>query len=170
MITSEQTSKEYFRSLTMVHLALLIGISFFTAIVYFLKYIGGLNAEDGSDLMVFQYLVPGILACCIIASYIFQKNKVKQLKQKSNLLEKLGDYRSAFIFKFALLEGPAFFAITVFLLTANDIYLIYILPIIVIFIIQRPTKDKIVMELELSKEERGLVDNPDAIVARVTVN
>ena len=111
-----------------------------------------------------------MLVCCGIASNLINKSKINKIKQKTNLLEKLGDYRSAFIIKFALLEGPAFLSITVFLLTANKVYLVYILPIIILFIILRPTKDKIVVELELNKEERDMVDNPDTVVARFTQN
>jgi len=170
MNATEQTSKEYFRSLQIVHLALLLGISSFTIIVFFLNYSGGLNIGDGNLNCIFQYIVPAMLVCCLIASNLINKSKINKIKQKTNLLDKLGDYRSAFIIKFALLEGPAFFAIVVFLLTANEVYLIYILPIIILFIILRPTKDKIIMELELNNDERAKVNNPDSIVARFTAN
>ena len=129
----EQTSKEYFKILKIMHLALLIGLSAFTLIVYLLSINGGIIA-DNSDLdNLFQYIAPTLIVSGIIASYLIQKNKVNKIKLKTNVIEKLTDYRSAFIIKFALLEAPAFFAIVIFILTANLIYLVYIMPIIILF-------------------------------------
>lgn len=64
-------------------------------------------------------------------------------------------YQSATIVRLALLEGPSLFGIVGFLLTGNLIFLGISGALIACFIYQRPTRQKIEDDLNLSYEEKA---------------
>ena len=41
---------------------------------------------------------------------------------------------------------------------------------IVLFIMNRPTKEKAINDLELNQKERALIEDPEAIVAEIKIN
>ena len=166
----DQTSKQYFKSMQIVHMALVLGVTSFTIIAFFLNYKGQFSSDDGYITHIFHIVTPILFACCIIASIMIHKLGLKKIKLKNTLSDKLEAYRALFIKRFALLEAAAFFAIVVFMVTSNIIFMSYAAFIIILFVLFRPTKEKIIMELELEPKDRELVDNPDAIVARYTTN
>jgi hypothetical protein len=55
----EQTSKEYFRALSIIHIALLIGLLAFTLVMYFSFSTIDRGDDDKSMNEIFQYLTPG---------------------------------------------------------------------------------------------------------------
>ena len=71
-------------------------------------------------------------------------------KNKS-LVKLMAIYKSAYIVKMSLIETPVFFSLVVFLLTGNQWLLIQIIAVLFIMIINRPTAEKIVNELELER-------------------
>ena len=163
-----QTSKEYFTILTVIHAMLVIGQIVFLAVVYYLSLtlpaIGPLSQTDESLNEVFQFIVPAFIIGGLVASYIWNQHKLKTLREKSDLKDKLAEYRTMLIIKYAILEGPSLFALVSFLLTGNDIFLALSGIIIIYFVIMRPTRGKAGADLELNRAERDQIENPNAIV------
>jgi hypothetical protein len=100
----------------------------------------------------------------ITTSLIITKSRLGMIKEKNSLSEKLTDYRSVVIVKLALLEGPAFFAIVSYLLTADPLFLGIAAFMIVLFFINRPGREKLVQDLELSQKDIDFLNNPDSII------
>ncbi len=157
-------SKDYFRAIQIVHLALVAGILFFVLISVFMQAnaFGTMDDESNNLLMVFAL---AFAAIGIASSKILFKRKVRKCNANTTLAEKLDEYRSALIIKFASLEAPSFLSIVIYLLTGNTIVLIIAGVLIIVFIMYRPTKEKLIGDLELDTKEKALINNPEAIVA-----
>ena len=165
MQTKELTSKEYFNGLTVFHATLLIGQVLFGVVAFYLNS-NVLVKEDMEDLnKIFQIVVPIFIISGLLGSKLLTKIRIKSIKEKTELKEKLGDYRVTLIIKFALLEGPSLFALVCYFLTANYFFLELAGLIIMAFLVNRPTRHKVVIDLELNHAERALIKDPRAIVA-----
>ncbi|MBN2174651.1 MAG: hypothetical protein JW731_10990 [Bacteroidales bacterium] len=159
------TSREYFKGINIVYMALLAGQVFFILIALFLFYYGRFNvgAAELSEFLI--YIVPVFVIAGILASNFLYRKRISVIKQKKELAEKLNDYRSILIIRLALLEGPSFFAIVCYLLTAQLIYLAFSALIIFIFLTVRPTRIRVITDLELNMDEQKRINDPESLVA-----
>lgn len=166
MNTVNLTSKKYFNSLKIIYLILLIGQLLFLAIVAFSGFNLLEEGDETSSLTNIFKIVAAVLAIGGVSGgrMIFQM-RVNIIKTKTDLIEKMNDYRSALIIKFALLEGPAFFGIIGYMLTGNNFFLLVAGFLILVFALHYPMPDRTIKELELSSEEVERVENPNEIIA-----
>ncbi|PCH71250.1 MAG: hypothetical protein COC06_02370 [Bacteroidales bacterium] len=165
MNKTEQNFIQYQRTNSILFIAMLIGQIVFTAITLYLNQTLGGIAEDDNIRDIFLLVVPVFFLGQMLASKIVIAKKLKLARSKETLNEKLFEYRSITIIRLALLEGVAFFSIICFLLTGDYIFLVFVGLIMVLFVINKPTKDKLVRELELNREEQAILDDPTAVVA-----
>ena len=84
-----------------------------------------------------------------------------------NLSEKLIDYRSALIVRYALLEGPSFFAIVVYMFTGELMFLGMAVLIILIFLFISPSVEKAGNDLELGQKEKQMLADPNSVVDEI---
>lgn len=159
----QQTTQQYFKALTVLHFALTTGITFFIVLAYFL---GGAIAPRNNEMLadIFQYMVPALAFICIAAGNVLYKKKMNDIKNKSSLTEKLNDYRAAFILRDALLEGAALFAIIAYMICNELILLGVAILLVLIFVFIKPTKDKLIKDLELSSDETVVIEDDNAVI------
>ena len=151
---NKNVKPEELKSLQIVHRALLLGLVLFAAIAFYLNYSGnfiaGLKSYDQPLQVIAITLSFGGF---FIGSLLFKK-KMQQLKDSSpELRVKLSTYRSAAIMQWALLEGPALFAIICFLLVGNYAFLALAVVFIILFAVTAPNKTKMMLLLQLTEEE-----------------
>lgn len=163
MESIKMTSGEYFKSLKVVHLALVVGVVFFALTSILLQFAGfGTLGPDVDKILV---LVVPIIA--LIGSYtsnfIFRK-KLSEIKKKSSLKEKMEEYRSAFIIRLALIEAPSFLTVVAYLLTGNYLFLGIVVALLIVFFIYSPNQSKFIAELELTKSESDMINNPETVI------
>lgn len=164
METFPLTSKAYFKTIQIIYYALIAGQLFFAFIVLFLIYGMEFKAEM-QDLKNIFIIVATLFAIGgLFASQMIFRNRLDQAKSRTNLPEKLGDYRSALIVRFALLEFPSFLSIVFCMITGEVIFLGLSGLIIAVFLSIKPTKDKAINELELNTSDVNSLNNPDHIV------
>jgi len=165
MINNQFTSKEYFNALNIMYVALIMGQVFFAVITLFLNLnsVISFNFEESKLALV---LIAVILAFSGIygSNYIF-KIKISSIKQTMTLFNKLLEYRSASILKWAILEAPSFFAIIGYFLTGDMTFIIITLAIISFFAMNRPTPEKTCIELELETQDKIRLLDPDAMIS-----
>ena len=151
---NKNVKPEELKSLQIVHRALLLGLVLFAAIAFYLNYSGnfiaGLKSYDQPLQVIAITLSFGGF---FIGSLLFKK-KMQQIKDSSpELRVKLSTYRSAAIMQWALLEGPALFAIICFLLVGNYAFLALAVVFIILFAVTAPNKTKMMLLLQLTEEE-----------------
>lgn len=160
----KQNSKEYFRSLRMIHLGLMLGQAFFMVITIILIE-SGLYEVEMKELVTplagFLYIAGGLSA---LASHFVFKAKLRIAREKDVFYEKMGDYRAALVVRYTLLEGPSFCGLVFFLLTGYYWFLAFSLVIVAIFILIKPTSLKAETDLKLNPDEVQKIKDPDMVI------
>jgi hypothetical protein len=169
MEVKAQTSREYFRSLQIVFYALIAGQLIFAMIALSLRQTGSIDIVDGLD-DVFLFIVPLFIIGGVTGSWLFSRNRIKASILKTSLVEKMSDYRAIMIIRYALLEGPTFLAIIVFLMTGNLLFLGMAGIVIIIFLVLRPSPQRAVKDLQLNPVEEQSVLDPDKAIAEIKSN
>lgn len=164
MTTITQTSKAYFRTLTILHLGLLISLTFF-GLVIFVLLSTGTNFGQSDLTMVMAYVAMISAAAGLLASDRVFKIKLNKAKGITDLKEKMTSYRSALIVRYALIEAPAFVAIVSVMLTNDNRFFILALFLTGVLAYHRPTRDKAITDLALDQKEIAIIETDDAIVA-----
>ena len=100
----------------------------------------------------------------IFAGNMIFRKRLEQLIELKNLNEKLTGYQSALIVKYALIEGPAFFTVVAYLLTANVLFPVIAVFLVVVMVLSAPRKDKLITDLNLSMKETSILENPDSVI------
>ena len=155
----------YFRTLTILHTALLAGQLFFVAIIYFVyrsRGYGSLNYPGRGDL--YFYIAFAVVFATALASYYLYQSKVEQAKGKPTLGAILADYQGAMLIRDACLEGTSLLCTIAFFITGNERYLALTGMIILIFLIWWPTRHKVIADLALEGDFRSRLEEPDAVV------
>ncbi len=170
MATKQITSKEYFRILNILYFGLLSGQIFFAAVTLYLTLSGAVNQENSSLRDIFVFIVPLFVVGGIYGSLVAFKNRLSVTKSKVNLIEKMSDYRTTCIVRWALLEFPSFFAIIVYFLTGDFIFLAMAALIIAYFVTIKPNVEKTTIDLELDYTDKTKVEDPDSVIAEMDIN
>ncbi|WP_282014319.1 hypothetical protein [Marinifilum flexuosum] len=164
MSVIKQNFKQYLRGLNIIHGALLFGQITFAGITIFITQMNGATAPDAELEDIFFILVPIFFIGCFLASQIIVPKRLEASRKEKDLNSKLGVYRSTQIIKLAMIEGAAFFAIIANLLFANFLFIGFAVLLMCLFATYFPTKEKLIRELELNRDEQNLLDDANAIV------
>lgn len=156
----KQTSGVYFRSLIIVFYSLIIGQVFFGLISFFLVSTNNIKSEGADLRSVFIYIIPVFVLVGLILSNLIFKNRLKAIDRKSSLIIKLTDYRAALVVRYALLEGPSIFAIVVYLVTGDIIFILFAALIVFYFLTIRPNREKAIKDLDLSPNDEQILNDP----------
>src|SRR6188768_2696074 len=123
MKTKTQTSKEYFKMIMSIYVALILMQLVFGVIAYLYVMTGG-SLTDGQEIRkTLIYIVPLLVIAGFSGGNMFMKSKLDKIKIKPRLVEKMPEYRAATIIRYAMLEFPFFFSIVAYLLTTDLLFL-----------------------------------------------
>lgn len=154
------TTGAYIKTLKLIHLALQAGQVFFIVVAFFLRNTGAFPAPF-EDWNIFLIAVLLITASAIGAGLFIFKQRMDAIAGSKALADKLTDYRAAAIVKYALAEGPSFFAVVAYLLTGNMIILGIAVAIIAYFATMWPTVGKMSSEMNLTPDEKMKLENQE---------
>lgn len=149
-------NSNYLKSLRIVYFALAMGIVFFLLMSLFLNSVNG--PFSATDLTP-KERAPFLITLIVITGFIFMAykaifpKKLGIIKSLPTLDRKLVAWRELNILQGALIEAPAFFATVLFLLLGLSVLLIWPLAGLVLFWLTQPTREKFVLEANLSLKE-----------------
>jgi hypothetical protein len=109
-------------------------------------------------------IVPVFAIAGIYGSQYLFKMKLNDIKNKTNLSEKLTDYKSACIIRWAILEAPSFLAIVAAIITGEVLLLGIVAIIIAWFVAIRPGVQRAINELDLDYKDKMLLNDPESII------
>lgn len=155
---------QYFLTLTIVFVAMLIGQLVFLAVVYFVQ--GRMHPQSGLS-EVFEYSIPVLCIGLAGASYGVAGWLLQRAKSQTTLSDKLLAYRSVLLVRYALLEVPSLLSTVAYLLTANVLFMGISLAMVVLFVLNRPSAERAAIELALDFQEKTKLDDPQAVVVQV---
>ncbi len=156
---SNQTSKEYFMMLTILHGAIMAGQVIFVAVALFLDSQKQLPMTMADQRDMLLLVVPLIAIGGILGSSMIFKQRIKAIEVREGLTKKLASYKVASIIRWALLEGVTFFCIVFFMLVGDILFLAIAGITMVFFFFNRATKHKVIEDLNLLAEERQELEN-----------
>lgn len=147
--------KEQYRQVKVTHYAVFFGIVVIMTFAILYNYFEGALKGLGDSAVITLELV--LLVYAVGAVYIGDLMFIRRLKvltARHSIQKKMELYRSALVFKLALVESIA--ALAGLLLIVSGIYLVLIVPVALIFILMRnnPTTSRVLSDLPLSLAER----------------
>jgi len=154
MINNENNTiiRNYFSTLDILFFGLLSGQS-----IYFLVGLliiqPGNNGGFGGLNTIFMFITPVIVLSIILASKFIYTKQVATFDKNLSLENKMVVYRTANIVRLALLEGANIFNISIMIITANYFFAALFIVIVVLFFFNRPTKEKFIMDYEISADD-----------------
>jgi hypothetical protein len=164
MEQNQQTSKSFFKMLSIIHLFLVLGIVLFGLVVTFIITDFSQPDTESELAKLFVYLVPGMVIAGIVASNLIFVIRLNALKEIGDLTVKLKGYSESIVIRYMLLEFPALFALVAIFTTSNINYLVYAGLLIVLMIIKRPTKKLAIADLKLDQKEISILEDPESIL------
>jgi hypothetical protein len=143
----------YLKSLRIVYFALAMGVTAFMSVALLLNNIVG--PLSGSDLTSgektpFLVILIFITGGAFIAFKTIVPKKRIVIQSLPTLERKLAAWRELNILQGALIEGPAFFGVMLFLLLGIYVLLIWPLAALYIFWLTQPTREKLISETLMS--------------------
>jgi hypothetical protein len=164
METNHQTTKEFFRVSSIIHLALVLSIVLFGMVVYF--FMADFQHLDNQSVLagILVYLVPGLVIAGIVASNIIFRVRLNALLDIGDLKTKMYGYRESLIIRYMLLEVPAMFALAAIFITNNANYMVYAGLMVVLLALKRPTRKSAIIDLESDHQEIVLLEDPDSTI------
>jgi len=146
----------FFKTITIIHLALVAGQALFGIVAFFITNSTSLTLRPVGD--IFFYVVPLLAITGIITGNFLFKQKLNSLSENTSLKEKLSIWQTATIIKFATAEAPSLLGIAVYLITRNLFYLFVSGLVVLYFIWIGPKKENIAHDLHLSYDEKIEMD------------
>lgn len=148
--------------LNLIYFSLVAGLIIFMAVIVILN-----SRQDPANFQpvgVFIYLVPVSSLLAILGSIYIPKYKLPDIDNKNDLKEKLSYYQSLLIIKWALLEAGAIIALVSFMLTGYFMLGGFALLLILYLILQKPSRYKLLQDINLNDEERNRIIDSNGII------
>lgn len=144
--------KNYFHTLNIIFIALLSGQTIYFFVGLFMIQSGNIDGFGGLNTM-FMFITPIVVLASILASKFIYTKQVTEFDKSLSLENKLVSYRTANIIRLALLEGANIFNVSIMIITANYFFAALFIIIIALLFINRPTKEKFIMDYEVSEDD-----------------
>ena len=144
--------KSFFQTLNIIFIALLSGQTIYFFIGLYMIQSGNIDGFGGMNT-IFMFITPVVVLSSILASKFIYAKQVAEFDKSLPLENKLVSYRTANIIKLALLEGANIFNISIMIITVDYFFAALFIIIIVLFFFNRPTKEKFIMDYEVSADD-----------------
>ena len=142
----------YFSILNVLFFALLSGQTIYFIVGLFLIQSGNMNGFSGLNI-VFMFVTPVVVLSSILASKLIYTKQITGFDKSSSLEKKMVSYRKTNIIKLALLEGANIFNISIMIITASYFFAALFVTLIILFLLNRPTIEKFIMDYEVSADD-----------------
>ena len=148
--------KNFIKSLSIMHLFLVAGLSIFTGWVIF--QINSFNTStNGENLYLF--IVPILALLGYFGSQWLFKKMTSKIKMTERLEDKLKKYQSALHLKYALIEVPAFIGLFTYYNSGNALPLVITICLLAYLFVQKPNKENIINSIPLTQNEKTEIQN-----------
>ena len=149
------TPKQIVKSINILFYAIVIGLVFFSIVIYFLGFIQDPITKEKKVINVLFIAILFIAALLVsIAERLYKKRIIPAKQFGLDLVSKLNIYRTALIVVIAIFEGIGLFACMLYILTGNKLFFGVVALILIGMFLKRPQKLKIFNDLELNSDEQ----------------
>lgn len=164
------TSRQYFKLLSLIYGVMLLAQVGTGSVLLFLRSTQGDVMHDDAQLaQIFKYLVPAVALTMPLIGWILSKKALKNIATSDPLSDKLRKYQGNLLLKYAFFEGPTLLALIAYFLTGEKLILGVAVGLVLWFLTQIPTKNRLFEEVPLLPLEESKLNNPEAEVAEMPV-
>ena len=143
-----------FAALRILHLSMLIGIFVFAGVAIFVTRDQPLASSEEGLNRTFQGIAAILSLGALVIGYRMFSRKILAIRTNTaNGIKRMDEYRKVIITWWALIEGPALFAIICFMLVGNYAFLALAGFHFLLMLLFAPRKDNIILLLNLSGDE-----------------
>jgi hypothetical protein len=154
-------SQSYFQTLNIIYFAQTLMMLAFSAVTAFLMS----SNETPQPDRLWHTVIPVVIIISLSLAYVIFRMMIRKIKSTETLKSKMPQYSRAVLIRSALLEMPALLSAIVAYLTGQLYYLGVPVFIVLIFLVLRPTRNSVALDLNLSPKERAMLDDPQAIIS-----
>lgn len=153
MKKQKDTASNFIKNINFIYMAILFGPIACGTIFYLLSQ----NLEQGFYLSgeITLIVIPIIAISGILFGNHLFKKMIAEIPKDTSLNQKMNKFRSAFIIKLSLIEGPALASTFIYYTTLNLSYLVITGALILYMTLLAPKNEKIATSLDLSNKERA---------------
>jgi hypothetical protein len=135
-----------FKTLTIIYMALGMGMILSTGVFYFLIESGNGPTQNAELVQVFTIVVPVIAVSCIGAGRFLYNKGAEKSRNEMDIQKKFALFQSHNLIVWAMLEGPALFSVIAYWLTGDPLFLVFFAMIFAVFIFSKPSISKFQQE------------------------
>ena len=151
-MSGQDNFKTYFKTLQIIHFALLGGQLVMMGVFAFLiRY--HLVEIDNSFPTNFIYITLLLPALGVIGSNFLFKTLLKRIPDNAPIKEKLASYQSALFVRYAVLEMPTLLLLVLYFLCGNQFLILAALLAAAYFFMMKPSETSLIEDLEISPNE-----------------
>ena len=151
-MSGQDNFKTYFKTLQIIHFALLSGQLVVMAVFTFLiRY--HLVEPDNSFPTNFIYITLLLPALGVIGSNFLFKTLLKRISDHAPIKEKLASYKGALLVRYAVLEMPTLLLLVLYFLCGNQFLILAALLAAAYFFMMKPSETGLIEDLEISPNE-----------------
>ena len=148
---------KFLKAMGIIHFALLAGVCVFLVMAVVLVQLNGgaLMGKVEQDLIYIFYAIVyfAALSTAGFGIIIFERN-MRSARLFTTLKPKIETFKSAYIIRLVLTEGPAFLSIMIYMLTGSWHYLPATGLLLLMLFSARPTQDFVAEKLYLNQQEK----------------
>ncbi|EHQ27272.1 hypothetical protein [Mucilaginibacter paludis] len=138
-----------FKVIRIIHIALCTGSTLFLVVASSIKPGPVHTAIEPGDIPLLYVAVALAAMMAFVSGFLYHK-KLAEINFSAPVSNRLTQYMSACIMRYAPLEGAALFNTAVWLLTGNLIAAMVAVAVILYLISARPVKSKIISDLKIT--------------------
>lgn len=158
----QTTSKQYLSQLRMIYSAQAMALFIFGLVAYFISQSEAPETLESENFLI--YILAGILIVALSAAHFVFNILIRKIDKQLGLKTKLEKYQVAILIRSALLEVPGFVASVICILTGSLLPLMGVAVVLIIFFLLRPSVNGIVQDLNLTIQEKVMLENPENIL------
>lgn len=155
------TSKSVLAALNMIYFSLIMVMTMFGAIVLYLNIYGNIT-HDPEFALILRYVLFALFPIGVGAGYFIFKQSMQAINPSLPFREKLMKYQTAVLIHSGCFEMPGLFGAVAALVTGDISLLLFTAIVIVLFLLHRPSVNTISMDLNLSRKDRSILENPSS--------
>lgn len=149
--------KELYKQINLIYIVLFLVIVMLFEASVFIRITGNIRIAISNPVetgKIFRILLGVFILTLFPISHVLHKRRIDKLDKSLELSKKLSYYKSSLLVKLILIEYLCFFNIVTFFLLGDPFLLIPASLLLLIFLMNRPTIEKISNQLNITIEER----------------
>ncbi len=166
MSMNKMKSKDFLNTIGTLHLSMTFGIVIASLVAYYFS-LQDINLEiiPEESMQIVQWLLVLVTIAFIAVSQYLKSTGLASINRETDLAHKLPKYQSVMLKKLAILEGIALLLVIMYFLSSNTFFLVLASVMVISMLVDYPSKNKIIQELQLDDEESAKINDPECYVS-----